>query len=170
MDGTTTVRCCESSDVEAIYAIINEAAQAYKGVIPPDRWQEPYMPMHELEHEIAQGVVFWGVEEAGDLVAVMGLQDVGDVGLIRHAYVRPARQRRGLGGLLLAHLQRRATRPLLVGTWADAWWAIRFYEKHGFRLVDSEEKSALLRKYWSIPERQVETSVVLAGPEWFARS
>jgi len=162
------VRQCRESEFSLIHAIINDAAGAYKGVIPPDRWKEPYMSRDELRHELDQGVVFWGYEEDGELVGVMGLQDVGEVTLIRHAYVRPARQKQGIGGKLLSTLRRHTTRPLLVGTWADARGAVRFYEKHGFRLVSREEKERLLRKYWSIPERQVETSVVLADPKWRA--
>jgi len=160
------IRPCEETDFDAIYEIVNDAAQAYKGVIPPDRWHEPYMPREELRHEIDAGVVFWGYEEDGELIGVMGIQPVHDVTLIRHAYVRTARRNQGVGGKLLAHLRTLTDRPILIGTWADARWAIRFYEKHGFRLVTPEEKVRLLKKYWSIPERQVETSVVLAGPRW----
>lgn len=161
------IRQCHNHEFEAIYSIINEAAQAYKGVIPADRWKEPYMSKDELRHEMDEGVVFWGYEEDGELVGVMGIQHVQDVTLIRHAYVRPARQNQGIGGKLLETLRRQTTRPVLIGTWADAVWAIRFYEKHGFRLVSPEEKERLLRKYWSIPARQVETSVVLADERWF---
>ena len=127
------------------------------------------MPREELRHEMDEGVVFWGYEEAGELIGVMGIQQVQDVTLIRHAYVRTARQNQGIGGRLLSHLRTQTTRPVLIGTWADAVWAIRFYEKHGFRTVSPEEKEHLLRKYWSIPERQIETSVVLADPSWFDR-
>ena len=161
------IRPCEPRDLPTIHAIINDAARAYRGVIPEDRWHDPYMPLAELDREITQGVRFWGYKEGGELIGVIGLQQVGDVSLIRHAYVRTAHQRRGVGTRLLAHLRKRATRPMLVGTWADAVWAIRFYQKHGFRLVSREEKDRLLRKYWSIPERQVETSVVLADESWF---
>jgi len=161
------IRQCDNSEVELIYSIINDAAEAYKGVIPGDRWKEPYMSKDELQHEIDQGVVFWGYEQDGELVGVMGIQHLQDVTLIRHAYVRTAKQNQGMGGKLLSSLRQQATRPLLVGTWADALWAIRFYEDHGFRLVSWEEKERLLRKYWSIPERQVETSVVLADQKWF---
>jgi GNAT superfamily N-acetyltransferase len=141
---------------------VNDAAQAYRGIIPADRWKEPYMPVEELRHEIADGVTFWGEELEGRLVGVMGIQDVDDVTLIRHAYVRTACRSQGIGGRLLAHLRTLSRRPILMGTWADAVWAVRFYEKHGFRLVTPAEKDRLLRKYWNIPERQVETSVVLA--------
>lgn len=156
------IRPCTETDFETMYAIINDAAQAYKGVIPADRWHEPYMPRAELRHEIAAGVRFWGYEEDGALVGVMGIQDMQDVTLIRHAYVYTARRGQGIGGKLLAHLLTLADRPILIGTWAAATWAIRFYEKHGFRQVSWEEKERLLRTYWDIPERQVETSVVLA--------
>jgi len=161
------IRQCDNSEVELIYSIINDAAEAYKGVIPGDRWEEPYMSKDELQHEIDQGVVFWGYEQDGQLVGVMGIQHLQDVTLIRHAYVRAAKRNQGMGGKLLSSLRQQATRPLLVGTWADALWAIRFYENHGFQLVSWEEKERLLRKYWSIPERQVETSVVLADQKWF---
>jgi N-acetylglutamate synthase-like GNAT family acetyltransferase len=158
---------CAVSDFEAIYEIINDAAQVYRGVIPSDRWKEPYMPREELREEIEAGVVFWGYKEKDQLLAVMGLQPVQEVTLIRHSYVRTARRNQGIGGKLLSRLKAQTDRPLLVGTWAAADWAIRFYAKHGFRLVSSEEKNRLLKKYWSIPDRQVETSVVLADPKWF---
>lgn len=157
------IRQCTDNDFEAILEIINDAARAYKGVIPSDRWNDPYMPEEYLRHEIESGVAFWGYEENGELIGVMGIQDVQDVTLIRHAYVRTAMRNQGIGGKLLFHLRQMTTRPLLIGTWADATWAIRFYEKHGFRLVSREEKDRLLKKYWTIPERQIETSVVLAG-------
>ena len=161
------IRQCDASEVELIYSIINDAAEAYRGVIPGDCWEEPYMAKDELQHEIDQGVVFWGYEQDGELVGVTGIQHLQDVTLIRHAYVRTAKQNQGIGGKLLSSLRQQATRPLLVGTWADALWAIRFYENYGFQLVSWEEKERLLRKYWSIPERQVETSVVLAEQRWF---
>jgi len=160
------IRRCGSEEFEAIYTIINEAAAAYKGVIPEDRWHEPYMSRAELQSELEAGVRFWGHEEEGELVGVMGIQDVQDVTLIRHAYVRPDRQQRGIGGRLLKALRQQTERPLLIGTWAAAGWAIRFYEKHGFRQVSQEEKKRLLATYWSIPERQIETSVVLADQAW----
>lgn len=156
------IRKCEDSDFEAIYSIINDAATAYRGVIPADRWKEPYMPQEELRHEMENGVVFWGYEEKGELSGVMGIQDVEDVTLIRHAYVRTTRRGRGIGSTLLSKLRELTDRPVLIGTWADAVWAVGFYEKHGFRLVTPEEKDRLLKTYWSIPERQIETSVVLA--------
>ena len=158
----SAIRLCTSEDRERIFDIVNQAAQAYRETIPADRWHEPYMPMEELESEIADGVTFWGYEADGELVGVMGIQTVRDVDLIRHAYVLPGQQGRGVGGELIRHLQKIATRPMLVGTWADATWAIRFYERHGFELVTPAEKDRLLRTYWSIPERQIETSVVLA--------
>jgi GNAT superfamily N-acetyltransferase len=156
------IRKCEDRDFEAMYAIVNDAAQAYRGVIPPDRWKEPYMPREELRDEIREGVVFWGYESGGRLIGIMGVQDRGDVTLIRHAYVTTGERRKGVGSLLLGELSRQTERPLLIGTWADANWAVRFYEKHGFRLVSNKEKDRLLKKYWKIPARQIETSVVLA--------
>jgi len=160
------IRKCDDRDFETIYEIINEAAQAYKGHIPADCWKEPYMPREELNHEIETGVQFWGFEEDGELLGVMGIQAVQDVTLIRHAYVRTAKQNKGIGAKLLSHLRALTSRPILVGTWVDATWAIRFYENHGFRLVTPDEKDRLLRKYWSVPERQIETSVVLAEESW----
>jgi N-acetylglutamate synthase-like GNAT family acetyltransferase len=159
------IRKCTAQDLSAIYEIINDAAQAYKGVIPADRWHEPYMPIEELKREIEDGVEFWGYEESGDLIGVMGLQDKGDVHLIRHAYVCTNRQRRGIGRELLCHLEQMTDKTILIGTWADATWAIRFYEKNGYRLLSRSETERLLKKYWKIPERQVATSVVLANPK-----
>jgi GNAT superfamily N-acetyltransferase len=160
------IRRCDVRDFEQMWAIVNDGAQAYKGIIPSDRWTEPYMPAEKLQHEIDDGVVFWGYEDGGQLVGVMGLQPVQDVTLIRHAYVFTANQGQGIGGRLLAHLCELTTDPVLIGTWADAVWAIRFYEKHGFEVVSTEEKNRLLKKYWTIPDRQIETSVVLADPKW----
>jgi N-acetylglutamate synthase-like GNAT family acetyltransferase len=160
------IRRCGGRDFELIWAIINDGAQAYKGIIPADRWTEPYMSREKLQHEIDEGVVFWGYEETGTLVGVMGLQQVQDVTLIRHAYVRTGSQKRGIGAHLLSHLRELADGPVLIGTWAHAVWAIRFYERHGFQMVGSEEKNRLLKKYWSVPERQIETSVVLADSTW----
>jgi N-acetylglutamate synthase-like GNAT family acetyltransferase len=161
------IRRCDDADFEAIYAIINDAAEAYRGVIPPDCWKVPYMTREELQHEISEGVEFWGYECESELVGVMGIQQVEDVALIRHAYVRTAKRNRGIGRALLSSVRQQTTSPTLVGTWADASWAIRFYENYGFRLVSTEEKDRLLRRYWSIPPRQVETSVVLADRKWF---
>jgi GNAT superfamily N-acetyltransferase len=155
------IRPCTDADFEAIYEIVNDAAQAYKSVIPADRWHEPYMPKEQLRSEIDAGVVFWGYEEDGVLAAVMGIQEVQDVTLIRHAYTRTERRGQGLGSTLLTHLRGLTDRPVLIGTWADASWAIRFYEKHGFHCVTQQEKTRLLQKYWNIPARQVEISVVL---------
>ena len=150
------------SEFDSMLNVVNDAAQAYKGVIPEDRWKEPYMSAEELRKEIESGVEFYGWKEDNVLVAVMGIQRVNDVTLIRHAYVLTDHQRRGIGENLLKHLMSLArTSEVLVGTWEAAYWAVRFYEKHGFRLVSKEEKDRLLRKYWNIPERQIETSVVL---------
>jgi N-acetylglutamate synthase-like GNAT family acetyltransferase len=160
------IRRCDERDFELIWAIINDGAQAYQGVIPADRWREPYMSREDLQHEIKEGVVFWGYEEGGTLVGVMGIQQVQDVTLIRHAYVRTSSQKRGIGPRLLAHLRAIANGPVLIGTWTDAEWAIRFYERHGFQQVGPQEKDGLLKKYWSIPERQAETSVVLVDAKW----
>ena len=161
------IRSCIESDFDSILVIINDAAMAYKKVIPKDRWKEPYMSTDELLEELKAGVAFWGYEEHGRLAGVMGIQSVKDVTLIRHAYVYTTKQNQGIGGQLLAAIRQQTGRPLLVGTWADATWAIRFYEKHGFRLVPPERNSQLLRKYWAITERQIETSVVLADRKWF---
>lgn len=160
----TRIRPCRGDERGAILAIINAAAEAYRGVIPADRWHEPYMESRELESEIAAGVRFWGSEADGELIGAMGVQPVRDVDLIRHAYVRPDRQRRGVGGALLRHMRGISARRMLVGTWATADWAIRFYRRHGFELVSPECKTALLRAYWTIPDRQIESSVVLALP------
>ncbi len=160
------IRKCAIDEFDTIYTIINDAAQAYKGVIPADCWKEPYMPKEELQNEINAGVLFWGYYEAGELVGVMGIQHVQDVSLIRHAYVRTAKQRQGIGGKLLSYLISETTRPMLVGTWRAAVWAVRFYEQRGFKLVSEEEKERLLKKYWTVPERQIETSVVLADLRW----
>ena len=156
------IRACDSRDIAAIERIVNDAALAYRGVIPADCWHEPYMPRAELDAEIAAGVRFWGWEDVGALVGVMGMQDVKDATLIRHAYVESRAQRRGIGSALMDALVPLAKGRLLVGTWAAARWAIRFYERHGFRLVTPAEKDRLLDTYWTIPERQRDTSVVLA--------
>jgi len=155
------IRRCVDADFPAIEAIVNEAAEAYRGVIPADCWHEPYMTGSALNSEVEAGVSFWGWEQSGTLAGVMGIQHVRDVTLIRHAYVRTAHQGRGIGGALLRFFAEQATSPLLVGTWAAAEWAIRFYERHGFRLVSPAEKDRLLSTYWTIPSRQQETSVVL---------
>ena len=160
------IRPATDADVAVIHEIINDAAQAYKGVIPADRWHEPYMPMADLRSEIGKGVRFYCCRQDHRIVGVMGIQDVKDVTLIRHAYVRTASRRHGIGQALLAHLNRLTTRPVLIGTWKAATWAIRFYEKNGWRLVGDEEKGRLLRTYWTIPDRQVEESVVLVDAKW----
>jgi GNAT superfamily N-acetyltransferase len=151
------IRPCRDDERPAIVAIVNAAAEAYRGVIPADRWHEPYMPPDELDAEIAAGVAFHGYESDGELLGVMGIQPVRDVTLIRHAYVKPAAQGRGIGGALLGHLLAASTGTILVGTWAAADWAIRFYRRHGFEPAPQD----LLRSYWTISERQIETSVVL---------
>jgi GNAT superfamily N-acetyltransferase len=161
------IRQCDNRDFDTIYAIVNDAAMAYKGVIPADRWHDPYMPKHELRAAIDSGIEFWGFELDGVLVGVMGIQPVQDVTLIRHAYVLTSHRRHGIGGQLLRFLLARTGTPTLIGTWAAADWAIRFYEKYGFRLVTPAEKDRLLPKYWGVPHRQIETSVVLGDERWF---
>ena len=160
------IRALAEADLPQALAIVNAAAEAYRGVIPADRWKEPYMPADELAAEIAAGIAFSGWDD-GALQGVMGVQPVDDVILIRHAYVRPERQGEGIGTALLAALCRDADRPILIGTWAAASWAIRFYQARGFALVGEDEKTALLRRYWTVPDRQIETSVVLADARWF---
>ena len=154
------------ADFEAILAIINDAAQAYRGIIPHDRWHDPYMPADALAREIADGVTFWVVEVEGRLLGVMGIQDKGDVALVRHAYVETTQQRSGIGATLLHHVESLTDQPILIGTWADAFWAISFYQRNGFTVVSERDKDRLLRRYWSIPLRQIETSVVLADRRW----
>jgi len=160
------IRRCDERDFELIWSIINDGAHVYEGVIPADCWTEPYMSRDELRTEMEAGVTFWGYEENEALKGVMGIQKVEDVTLIRHAYVRTDSQKGGIGGQLLSHLRKLAHGPVLIGTWADAVWAICFYEKHGFHVVAPEQKEQLLRRYWKIPDRQVETSVVLADSTW----
>ena len=162
------IRVCIDDDFEAIFQIINDAAEAYRGIIPVDRWHEPYMPREELRAEVSAGVAFLGYEKGDELGGVMGTQDVQDVTLIRHAYVRASQRGQGIGGELLGRIMDQATKPILIGTWADAVWAVRFYENHGFKVVSTQEKETLLRKYWNVPDRQIETSVVLADQRWFA--
>ena len=157
------IRPCRDDEQIAILSIVNPAAEAYHGVIPPDCWREPYMPLSELDSEIAAGVRFWGCEESGELVGIMGIQRVRDVDLIRHAHVSPEKQRRGVGGALLEHLARSSGRPMLVGTWSAADWAIRFYRRHGFEPISPDRVPTLLRSYWAIPDRQIENSIVLAN-------
>lgn len=160
------IRKSVQADFPTSLAIINDAAQAYRGVIPADRWHEPYMPADELAKEIAAGIVFWVAEQEGRLLGVMGMQDKGDVALVRHAYVAKSAQRSGVGTKLLHHVQGLTGKPILIGTWAAAAWAIDFYRHNGFTVVSESEKDRLLRKYWSIPVRQIETSVVLADARW----
>jgi N-acetylglutamate synthase-like GNAT family acetyltransferase len=160
------IRKCLENDFEVIYEIINDAARAYQGVIPADRWHEPYMSRRQLQKEIRAGVSFWGWEEEVGLIGVMGIQDKGEVTLIRHAYVRSTLRNRGIGSQLLRFLESTAKKPILIGTWADTTWAVAFYKKNGYRLVPIDEKNYLLKTYWTIPERQIETSVVLAGMKW----
>lgn len=160
------IRKSVNADFPEILSIVNEAAHAYRGVIPADRWHEPYMPSEELAGEIDRGVVFWVAEQDGHLSGVMGVQDKEDVVLVRHAYVAPGTQRSGVGTALLRHVEALIEKPILIGTWAAASWAIEFYRRNGFSLVSNDEKNRLLRTYWSIPARQVETSVVLADQRW----
>ena len=160
------VRQSTAADFAEILSIVNEAARAYQGIIPADRWHEPYMPKDELTKEIEDGVVFWVAEDESGISGVMGIQDKGDVALVRHAYVVPTTQRSGVGTTLLRHIEGLVRKPILIGTWATASWAIEFYRRNGFSLVSQSEKDRLLRKYWSIPARQIETSVVLASRAW----
>lgn len=160
------IRKCIDEDFNEIFNIINDAAMAYKGIIPPDRWHEPYMTKEELKGQIEDGVRFSCYVDDDKIVGVMGVQDKTDVTLIRHAYVRTKQRNKGIGTMLLRELIKDSTKPILIGTWKAADWAISFYEKHGFCLVDEEEKNRLLKKYWVIPARQVETSVVLADEKY----
>ena len=165
----TMIRTGRDEDLHTILEIVNDAAQKYRGVIPADRWHEPYMPREELVKEIADGIQFWVCEDAGRVTGVMGIQDKGDVALVRHAYVSTALQRKGVGAALLKHVQGLTGKPILIGTWKDATWAIAFYQRNGFTLVSDVEKDRLLRRFWSIPARQIETSVVLADQRWMSR-
>ena len=160
------IRKSVRADVEAMLTIVNDAAHAYRGVIPADRWREPYMSTDELDNEFAGGVVFWVAEQDGRLLGVMGIQDKGDVALVRHAYVAPTTQRSGVGTSLLRHVAGLVDKPILIGTWAAASWAIEFYRRNGFTLVSNSHNDLLLRRYWSIPARQIKTSVVLADGRW----
>ena len=157
---------CEQTDIKEICDIINDAAVAYKGIIPDDRWHDPYMSEKELQEQIDEGVQFWGWKEQGEMMGVMGIQHRQDVTLIRHAYVRSVYRNKGIGGKLLTHLRSIASAPVLIGTWAAAVWAIDFYKKHGFHLLAASETKSLLREYWNIPDRQIETSVILASADW----
>ena len=160
------IRQSVPADFEAILAVINDAAQAYRDVIPPDRWHEPYMPAEELANEIVAGVAFWVAERDGRVAGVMGMQDKGDVVLVRHAYVETSAQKTGVGTSLLRHVESLVDKPILIGTWSAATWAIDFYRRNGYTQVHSEDKERLLRQYWSIPVRQIETSVVLGNRRW----
>ncbi len=162
------IRRLDNDDFDAILTIVNDAAEAYRDVIPADRFHDPYMPAAELAAEIEADVEFWGLEADGEVAGVMGLQTLAEVALIRHAYVRTAARRRGIGAEMLTHLQAVTEKPLLIGTWAAATWAIDFYLKHGFELVPDDQVAPLLKRYWSVPDRQIETSVVLAEEGWLA--
>ena len=155
------IRQCRESDFDTLCEIINDAARAYRGIIPADRWHDPYMPPAELRREIDDGIAFWCSKRKEGLCGIMGIQDRKEVTLIRHAYVRSASQRQGVGTGLLEHLEAMTDKTILIGTWRAASWAISFYEKRGYSLTDKTDTVRLLRRYWSIPERQVETSVVL---------
>lgn len=160
------IRECQAEDFDVMLRIINQGAEAYRAFIPPSEWHDPYMAADELRGEIAAGVRFLGYTAQGELIGVMGLQDVQDVALIRHAYVLPGRQRNGVGSALHQELASQTERPLLVGTWAASSWAIRFYERLGYRLLPQAECEALLRRYWSVPDSQIAASVVLADARW----
>ena len=160
------IRECKESDFTMMLETMNDAAQAYKGIIPDECWNEPYMSLEELKKEIEDGVVFWGLEKDGQLLGIMGIQDKDELTLIRHAYIRTQAQKLGIGTMLLRHMENTTEKPILIGTYAAAIWAISFYEKNGYTLVSEEEKNQLLKKYWSVPERQKETSVVLANQRW----
>lgn len=160
------IRQCTEKDLDRIFEIINDAAEAYRGIIPEDRFHEPYMSKEELVQEVQNGVRFWGCEEEGELIGVMGIQDKGEVALVRHAYVQTSSRKGGIGTRLLNHITALADKPILIGTWEAADWAISFYQKNGFSLVDEAEKRRLLGKYWNVPERQIETSVVLCDTKY----
>ena len=164
------IKTCTESDFETIYDIINDAARSYRGVIPQHCWHEPYMSKNELSLEIQDGIVFWGAEQNSQLVGVMGLQEKRYVTLIRHAYVRTQVQNQGIGTNLLRHMEEVTEKPILIGTWANAAWAIAFYRKNGYKLVSESEKILLLKKHWNIPELQIETSVVLANDKWITEN
>jgi N-acetylglutamate synthase-like GNAT family acetyltransferase len=163
------IRKFRIDDINAINEIINDSAMAYKDVIPDDRWHDPYMSREELSRQIKDGVIFWCYEEAENILGVMGIQDKKEVDLIRHAYVRTNVRNKGIGSKLIKFLYLQSEKPILIGTWEAAYWAVKFYEKHGFIKVTKQEKNYLLKKFWSIPERQVNTSVVLANEKWFKK-
>ena len=153
-------------DFNSIYKIINEAAFAYKGIIPKDRWKEPYISKEELKIQINEGVEFWNYQNDNEIIGVMGIQFENKVTLIRHAYIKTFFQQKGIGSKLLIHLIEMVKTPVLIGTWADASWAINFYKKHGFKVLSNEQKNNLLNTYWKVPERQMQTSVILASKNW----
>ena len=160
------IRRAQPDDFEGILAVINDAAEAYRGVIPSDCWHDPYMSAEDLKIEIEKNVVFWVLEDQGCLLSVMGIQDKDDVALVRHAYTVTESQGRGFGTRLLRHLESLTAKPMLIGTWAAANWAIAFYRNNRYRVVSEQEKDSLLRRYWTVPDRQIETSVVLADNRW----
>ena len=160
------IRKAVEGDLGSMLTLVNDAAQAYRGVIPVDRWHDPYMPENELANEIQDGISFWVAEEEGQLLGMIGIQNKGDVTLVRHAYVAPIKQRAGVGTKLLRHVSELACKPVLIGTWAAASWAIEFYRRNGFTLVPDAHEERLLRTYWSIPEEQISASVVLADRQW----
>jgi len=164
------IRRCEGKEFTVILEIINDSARAYHGVIPEDRWHDPYMSAGELQGQIDEGVEFWCSDDDEFIQGVMGIQDRGEVTLIRHAYIRSSMRNRGIGGELLTFLMRLTDKPVLIGTWAAAGWAVRFYKKYGFEPVPEGEKDRLLMRYWNIPLRQIETSVVLGDDEWQRQS
>jgi N-acetylglutamate synthase-like GNAT family acetyltransferase len=161
------IRNAVSADIPQVYEVINDAAIAYKGIIAADRWHDPYMPLEELQAQIADGVKFSCYVDSENIIGVMGIQDKGEVNLIRHAYVKSQQRKSGIGTQLLQQLIGTSNKPILIGTWTAATWAISFYEKHGFNVVSPQEKEILLRKFWSIPQRQIEESVVLADERYF---
>lgn len=163
------IRKCLDSDFEDMLSIINDAATAYKGVIPAQCWHEPYMSGEQLKKDIESGIEFYGYEDGGKLAGVMGIQYFPDVTLIRHAYVLTSMQGKGIGGELLTYLVTKTNKPILIGTWRDTEWSIRFYEKHGFRVLEKNEIDKLLKKYWKISEIHRKTSVVLADKNWPAK-
>ena len=163
------IKLAENRDIEEIYEVINDAAMAYKGKIPDDRWHEPYMTKKELREQLEDGVIFFCYIENKKILGVMGIQHKNEVDLIRHAYVRTDQRKKGIGSILLKEIIQKTKKPVLIGTWRDADWALNFYKKNGFELVSEEEKNKLLKKYWKIPERQVETSVVLASGRYIEK-
>ncbi len=164
------IRECTDKDFDEILAVINDGATAYRDVIPADCYHEPYMSKQDLRIALKEGITFWAKENDEAICGIMGIQNVDDVTLIRHAYVRTSQQRNGVGSKLLSHLLRLANLPVLVGTWRAADWAIQFYRQHGFEILSQEHMSEILQRYWSISERQIETSVVLAQRSWLKAS